>query len=144
MSSSSRESFASRLLGQPLAWLGAVACAALALFAMRPELGGSAREIAIAVIAAVGVAALVAVIGRGGGRNRGEARAQILTAAIEADDQARLVIDGDGREIMRNGAAETLFGSADDPAAPLIARVGSDERAAEEIGRLTVAARQGG
>ncbi len=144
MSSSSRGNFVNRLLAQPLAWLGALACAVLAILALRPELGGSAREPLVAVVAAIGLAAIVAVIGRIEGKGRGEARALALAEVVESDERARLVLDGDGRELARNARAELLFGPADDPAAPLIERVGADERATEEIGRLVTAARQGG
>jgi two-component system cell cycle sensor histidine kinase/response regulator CckA len=127
-----------------MAWLGAAASSALAILALRPEMGGAAREPVVAVIAAVGLAALAAVIGRAGGRGRAEPRNQTLAAAIEADERARLILDAEGRVALRNARADDLFGPAEDPAAPLIARVGADERAAEEIGRLVTAARQGG
>jgi len=144
MSSGSRANFANRILAQPTAWLGALACALLALLALRPELGGAAREPAIAVIAAIGLASLAAAIGRAGARGRNEPTNETLVAAIEADDRARLILDGEGREVLRNEPAESLFGPAEDVAAPLLARVAADERAAEEIGRLTTSARQGG
>ncbi len=127
-----------------MAWLGAAASSALAILALRPEMGGAAREPVVALIAAVGLAALAAVIGRAGGRGRAEPRNQTLAAAIEADERARLILDAEGRVALRNARADDLFGPAEDPAAPLIARVGADERAAEEIGRLVTAARQGG
>ena len=144
MSSGSRASFASRLAAQPTVWLGALACAALAILALRPELGGVGRVPAIAIIAAVGLAALATAIGRAGGRGRSDPSNQALVAAIEIDERARLVVDGDGRPIIRNKAADGLFGPAEDITAPLIDRVAADERAAEEIGRLATAARQGG
>jgi two-component system cell cycle sensor histidine kinase/response regulator CckA len=127
-----------------MAWLGALACVGLGLLALRPELGGEAREPVVAVIAAIGLAACVTLIGRVGGRARGEARTQALADLIDADDRARLVLDAEGREILRNTKAEAVFGPAEDPAAPLVARIRGDERAAEELGRLATAARQGG
>ncbi len=144
MSSGSRGNFASRLLAQPSAWLGALACLALALLALRPELGGGARELVVALVAAIGLLACFTVIGWSGSRGRGEGTGQALADIVENDDRARLVIDADGREIVRNGKAETVFGPAGDPAAPLLARIGGEERAIEEIGRLSTAARQGG
>ena len=127
-----------------MAWLGAVACAGLALLALRPELGGEAREPVVAVIAAIGMAACIALIGRVGGRARGETRNLALADLVEADDRAHLVIDAEGREILRNAKAETLFGLSEDPIAAMAARTGADERASEELGRLATAARQGG
>ena len=144
MSSGSRANFANRLLAQPLAWLGALACTALALLALRPELGGEARELVVALVAAVGLLACVTLIGRLGGRGRNEGTPQVLADIIDNDDRARLVIDAEGREIVRNARAESVFGGTSDPAAPLVARVGADERATEEVGRLSMAARQGG
>ncbi len=127
-----------------MAWLGAVVCAGLALLALRPELGGTAREPLIAVIAAIGLAACVTLTSRVSGRIRGDTQAQALADLVEGDDRARLVVDGEGREILRNAKAETMFGPPEDPAGPMAARIGADERAAEELGRLATAARQGG
>src|SRR5579862_1359817 len=144
MSSGSRASFASRLLTQPGVWLGAVACAALAALALRPELGGGVRVPLVAAIAAIGLAALATAIGRASPRGRAEPANRTLVAAFEGDGRARIIIDSEGRAVLRNAPADALFGPTEDVTAPLIERVAADERAAEEIGRLATAARQGG
>ncbi|HIJ62124.1 MAG TPA: PAS domain-containing protein [Rhodospirillaceae bacterium] len=129
-------------LRAPSAWLAVLAIALLALLAADPGLFGG-QSLIPAAVAAIGFAAVAGLVG-GLARLAGQIeRGRRLEAALAADRRGRLVVDGSGRELFRNGLAAELLGVVDDPFLPLARRSERDERAVEELARLRAAAFQG-
>jgi len=100
----------------------------------------AAAEAALALIA---LGCLMLVVRRQAVLARGAAAASGLVAALDADRRALLATASDSRSIHRNSAAVGIFGPADDPLAPFIARLGGDERVREELERLSAGALHG-
>lgn len=66
--------------------------------------------------------------------------APALAAALDSESRACLVTAADGSELFRNTGGRRRLGAAGDPLAPLVARVGADDRALAELERLQAAA----
>ena len=142
MSCVSRASSVAEALRNPWGWLAVAAVLLLAGLALQP-LSGSGHWVATLGAAVAAVGAVVGLLLRLGDRGRLLIRIERLEAALDGDGRARLLFDGD-REILRNSLAAELFGSPDDPTARLAARISGDERAQEDLARLSSAARRGG
>ncbi|MTJ82634.1 MAG: PAS domain-containing protein [Telmatospirillum sp.] len=143
MSCVSKASSAAEALRNPLAWVALAAVGLLAVLALSP-LAGDRHWVAILATFALAAAALAGLLGKLGDRGQLLHRIQRLEAALGGDRRARLVLDEGGGEVLRNAAAEWLFGPPEDPAASLAAKIMGDIRAEEELQRLTGAARHGG
>ncbi len=142
MSSGSKANYLVDALREPLAWLAAAAVCLLATIALRANID----QQVFAPLAAGGVAvvALAGLLRKLLAQAAEARRAQTLAAVLDADRRGRLVCDRDGRELLRNSLAATLFGPAEDPCAPMISRASGDDRALEEFARLKAAAAYGG
>jgi len=129
-------------LRQPLAWVAVVAVGLL----LAAVLGYAPARLSPLVPAAFGLIAIAAIAGlvwRLICQTAETARVHRLTDALGADRRARLILDGEGRELWRNALAETAFGPPSNPCGGLRTRAKGDERVQEELSRLESAAAHG-
>lgn len=139
----SKASWFAEAARRPSVWLASVAIALLLGLVLRPTLlpGGIVTALILAASGLAGVGSLSYALAQ---RRHQLQRGDRLEAALLVDRRGRLVVDGQGRELLRSGLASELFGPPHDPCFYLAGRAQGDERALEEFARLRAAAAQGG
>lgn len=121
-----------------LPWL--TAAAALAGMAGLGVAAGGALAPAFAALGGVGAAALAVIALRQRRWRRRLAAARVLEGMVAAQAEPLMVVGADGRILYRNRAAEAVFAEGAAPLQRLEEAVEGDERAAEDLARLSLAA----
>jgi len=124
----------------PLPWVLGGAVVALTGLALAE---GGPLALPAAAAGGVALSAAIILVGRWRRARHLAVTAETLSAALESETRARLVVVVGGVELRRNQAAKRLFGPAADPLAPFAARAQGDDRAQAELERLAAAALAG-